>query len=95
MNTRTLALAAGAFAVATAVTCGPATAADTTTGSDAVAPLLNELVMSGSGQGVITGSNAITSGTANDPATPGLLCSLSLLAGSSAHNILCEGYIIG
>lgn len=75
-------------------TCGtyPAAVADTTTGSDAIAPLFNELVMSGSGQGGITGSNAITSGTAN---SPGLLCSLATMSGMSPQNIFCQGYYPG
>ncbi|MBC7304314.1 MAG: hypothetical protein H5T78_25640 [Nocardia sp.] len=138
MNTRRLAITAGAFAAAVALTCGPASAtpapsapvpvadsgsaaqsfvdgilraircgssttcgtypaavADTTTGSDAIAPLFNELVMSGSGQGGITGSNAITSGTANSPAAPGALCALATMSGMSPQNIFCQGYYPG
>ncbi|MFD4456509.1 hypothetical protein [Nocardia sp. NPDC058480] len=75
-------------------TCGtyPTAVADTATGSDATAPLFNELVMSGSGQGVVTGSNAITSGTAQSPALPGVLCSLATMSGLSPQNIFCTGY---
>ncbi|MFI1237714.1 hypothetical protein [Nocardia salmonicida] len=136
MNTRRLTIAAGAFAAAAALTCGPATAAPTppapvansgsaalsfidglllaircgssatcgnfpasvaatATGSDAITPLFNELVMSGSGQGIITGSNAITSGTAQSPALPGVLCSLATMSGVSPPNIICNGYYPG
>ncbi|MFC4125408.1 hypothetical protein [Nocardia rhizosphaerae] len=54
----------------------PADTNDTTTGSDAIAPLINELVMSGSGQTVITGSNALNAATGSSDLLTAVVCLL-------------------
>ncbi len=84
-----------------AVRCGSscgagatAHAADIASGSDAVMPLFNDLVMSGSGQAVITGSNALGAATGSSDLFGALLCG-ALTASADGRPTICTTGPVG
>ncbi|GEM35078.1 hypothetical protein NN3_60850 [Nocardia neocaledoniensis NBRC 108232] len=78
--------------------CGAGEAAHTGTevasGSDAVLPLFNDLVMSGSGQAVITGSNALGAATGSSDLLGALLCG-ALTASADGGPTICTTGPVG
>ncbi|MFD3506343.1 hypothetical protein [Nocardia sp. NPDC058666] len=91
MFVRRFTTAAVAVAAAGALTGigAPVAAAEGPPGSSELYSLFNAGVASGSGQGIITGSNAVTSGTAAILELPGVLCALGTMSGFGPYSVFC------